>query len=137
MRSHTGISKTRRNDGKKRKSLALLFFLIGGVFVIHYVIDQVRDVAFNQTALVSKEFTHQANQVIQQAMADTQQVPLIVQADRRWGNDTYGYGETQNTFAANGCAIASLAMIDSFWTDHPSNPDKLLKWAGDQFYLPK
>ncbi|OTE83086.1 hypothetical protein B1K96_38895, partial [Escherichia coli] len=57
--------------------------------------------------------------------------------DQRWGNDTYGYGETQNTFAANGCAIASLAMIDSFWTDHPSNPDKLLKWAGDQFYLPK
>ncbi len=68
MRSHTGISKTRRNDGKKRKSLALLLFLIGGVFVIHYVIDQVRDAAFDQTALVSKEFTHQANQAIQQAM---------------------------------------------------------------------
>lgn len=54
MGSHTGISKTRRNDGKKRKSLALLLFLIGGVFVIHYVIDQVRDAAFDQTALVSK-----------------------------------------------------------------------------------
>ena len=43
MRSHTRTSKTRRNDGKKKKSLALLLFLIGGVFVIHYVIDQVRD----------------------------------------------------------------------------------------------
>jgi len=137
MRSHTRTSKTRRNDGKKKKSLALLLFLIGGVFVIHYVIDQVRDATFDQTALVSKQFTRQANQAIQQAMADTQQVPLIVQTDQRWGNNPYGYGEEQNTFAANGCAIASLAMIDAFWTDHPPNPDKLLKWAGDQFYLPK
>lgn len=78
MRSHTRTSNTRRNDGKKKKSLALLLFLIGGVFVIHYVIDQVRDATFDQTALVSKQFTRQANQAIQQAMADTQQVPLIV-----------------------------------------------------------
>ncbi len=61
-----------------RKKRALLF-LIGGVFVIHYVIDQVRDAAFDQTALVSKQFTRQANQALQQAMADTQQLPLIVQ----------------------------------------------------------
>ena len=83
MRSHTKTSKTRRNDGKKKKSLALLLFLIGGVFVIHYVIDQIRDAAFDQTALVSKQFTRQANQALQQAMADTQQLPLIVRSEER------------------------------------------------------
>ncbi len=66
MRLHTRISKTRRNDGKKERALHCCF-LIGGVFVIHYVIDQVRDAAFDQTALVSKQFTRQANQALQQA----------------------------------------------------------------------
>ena len=47
----------------------------------------------------------------------------------------YGSGEQQNTFADNGCAIASLAMIDSFGEIRHQNQTIFSNWAGNQFYL--
>ena len=58
---------------------------------------------------------------------------LILQTDERWAKKKYGWGES-TTFAKNGCAIASLAMIDSYWQKELIKPTTVLSWAKDDFY---
>ncbi|MDM8183283.1 C39 family peptidase [Enterococcus cecorum] len=58
---------------------------------------------------------------------------LILQTDERWAKKKYGWGE-DTTFAKNGCAIASLAMIESYWQKKLINPTTVLSWAKDDYY---
>jgi hypothetical protein len=130
------IRRAKKQKSKTSNKIILLLLLIvgGGIFFQH-LISERQNYSFADTELLSKNFSAQANQTLQAEMAN-QYVPLILQRDERWGKKVYGSGEKSNTFADNGCAIASLAMIDSFWSKDTPTPDKILDWAGNQFFLP-
>lgn len=61
-------------------------------------------------------------------------VPLMNQKDYRWAFDTYG-DDSGNIIAANGCAIVSLAMIDSYFQDEKVDPGEVASWAGLDHYV--
>lgn len=58
---------------------------------------------------------------------------LILQTDERWTNIQYGWGEFQ-TLGKNGCAIASLAMIQSYWNKKIISPKIILKWSHEDYF---
>lgn len=61
-------------------------------------------------------------------------VPLMNQKDYRWAFDTYG-DDSGNIIAANGCAIVSLAMIDSYFQNEQVDPGEVASWAGLDHYV--
>lgn len=58
---------------------------------------------------------------------------LILQTDERWANSHYGWGAVP-TIAKNGCAIASLSMVNAYFNKSTDTPNKVLKWAGDNYF---
>lgn len=61
-------------------------------------------------------------------------VPLLSQKDPRWANETYG-NDVSRTIWENGCAIVSLAMVDSYYKGQLTNPAEIAKWAGLRHYV--
>lgn len=61
-------------------------------------------------------------------------VPLLLQTDPRWANSTYG-NDVSRTIWENGCAIVSLAMVDSYYKGTITNPEEIAKWAGLRHYV--
>lgn len=61
-------------------------------------------------------------------------VPLLNQKDFRWAFDTYG-DDSGSIIAANGCAIVSLAMVDSYFQKKAVDPGKIAQWAGLDHYV--
>ena len=61
-------------------------------------------------------------------------VPLLLQKDQNWRTTPYGSNDT-NQLGENGCAILTLAMIDSYYKNTIVEPKEILKWSGDQFYV--
>lgn len=61
-------------------------------------------------------------------------VPLLNQQDFRWAFSKYG-DDSGNIIAANGCAVVSLAMIDSFFKDEKVDPAEISDWAGLDHYV--
>lgn len=66
--------------------------------------------------------------------ADSQlDVPLYLQKSSQYGPLSYGSDGSQ-TLAENGCAIVSLAMVDSYIKDRKIEPNDVLEWAGQTYY---
>ena len=61
-------------------------------------------------------------------------IPLLNQKDPRWANSPYGTDDTR-TIWQNGCAIASLSMVDSYFKNKLTNPTDVAKWAGLRHYV--
>lgn len=61
-------------------------------------------------------------------------VPLLNQQDFRWAYSKYG-DDSGNIIAANGCAVVSLAMIDSFFKNEQVDPNEVAEWAGLDHYV--
>lgn len=61
-------------------------------------------------------------------------VPLMNQKDFRWAFDTYG-DDSGSIIAANGCAVVSLAMIDSYFQEKQVDPGEIANWAGLDHYV--
>jgi hypothetical protein len=138
MKNRALVGSRNRKPPKNPVKISLLVLLVtvvGGILLRHFVFDSVNPSALQAVELVPQAFSEEANQALQEVLPGTQQVPLILQRDERWGMKHYGSVEKQNTFAANGCAIASLAMIDAFWRNQAPEPDDILNWAGNRFYL--
>ncbi|MGO4939003.1 C39 family peptidase [Fundicoccus sp. Sow4_D5] len=61
-------------------------------------------------------------------------VPLMNQKDFRWAFDTYG-DDSGSIIAANGCAVVSLAMVDSYFQNETIDPGEIADWAGLDHYV--
>lgn len=87
----------------------------------------------NQPQVVEADFVTEANQ----QLASTQvQMPLILQTDERWFYESYGTDEQDNFLGVNGCALASLAMVGSYWQNRYIEPVEILGWSQNHYYLP-
>lgn len=60
--------------------------------------------------------------------------PLILQKDPQWGKLHYGSNGTES-IAENGCAIVSLAMVDSFLKSKEVTPQDVLNWSKQEYYV--
>lgn len=87
----------------------------------------------HQPFVVTEEFVEEANQYLE---ASQQPMPLILQTDERWYYESYGTDERDNFLGINGCALASLAMVGSYWQDRLIEPVEILGWAQNYYYLP-
>lgn len=57
-------------------------------------------------------------------------IPHVLQYDSQWGNEPYGNG----TIAQNGCAILSMAMIESYFSEKGILPTAIANWADSNGY---
>ncbi|MGM0240162.1 C39 family peptidase [Enterococcus sp. AZ103] len=112
-----------RRKSRFPKFLFLLLLLGGGYFGYRYFIESSQP--------VDADFVSEANQKLQ---TDGQKMPLILQTDPTWANTPYGSGSTTNDLATNGCAIASLAMVASFYQSRNVSPQEILNWSGNTYY---
>jgi len=60
--------------------------------------------------------------------------PIFLQTNEEWADRSYGNDGSQ-TLAENGCAIASLAMVQSYLEGYYITPPEVLDWAGDHYYV--
>ncbi|MBG9981320.1 C39 family peptidase [Facklamia sp. DSM 111018] len=65
---------------------------------------------------------------------DQLNVPLYLQNSPQWGELHYGSNGSQS-LAENGCAIVSLAMMDSYLSNKKIDPKDVLDWAGQDYYV--
>ena len=61
-------------------------------------------------------------------------VPFLSQHDPRWAYHRYG-NDASRTIKENGCAIVSLAMIDSYFKGSLTSPATIADWAGLDHYV--
>ncbi|MBR7927829.1 C39 family peptidase [Aerococcaceae bacterium zg-ZUI334] len=61
-------------------------------------------------------------------------IPLLLQKDVKWRTTSYGTNTT-NQLGENGCAIVSLAMVDSYYKNKIIEPQEIIKWSGNDYYL--
>ena len=60
-------------------------------------------------------------------------VPFLSQHDPRWKNAHYG-NDVSKSIWENGCAIVSLAMVDSYFKNQITDPSSIANWAGLKHY---
>lgn len=88
-------------------------------------------------AISQTDFANEANQQII-TQNPNKMAPLILQTDEQWAQHDYGIssdGSSETTMARNGCAIASLSMVLSYWRDTPIAPNEILNWAQNNYYV--
>ena len=61
-------------------------------------------------------------------------VPLLLQNDPRWAELHYG-SDAPGQLYKNGCAIVSLAMIQATYDNAQIEPQDILDWSQDKYYL--
>lgn len=61
-------------------------------------------------------------------------IPLILQKDPAWRWAQYGTDGTQQ-LGENGCAIATLAMIESYYQGGMISPQIILDWSQNDYYI--
>lgn len=61
-------------------------------------------------------------------------IPLLLQKDQNWRTLSYGT-DTTNQLGENGCAIVTLAMLDSYYKDKIVTPNDILNWSKNTFYV--
>lgn len=61
-------------------------------------------------------------------------VPLLLQKDQHWRKSSYGSNDTDQ-LGENGCAILTLAMIDSYYNRKIVEPKEILKWSGSDYFV--
>lgn len=86
----------------------------------------------HQSNVMRVEFVEEANQYLMDQKHD---LPLILQTDERWYYQPYGTDLTDNFMGINGCALASLAMVGSYWQNRLIEPTEILSWAQNVYYL--
>lgn len=61
-------------------------------------------------------------------------VPYINQNDPRWAQENYGTDSSRKMWE-NGCAIASLAMVDQYFRNNQTRPQDIIAWSGNDYYI--
>lgn len=61
-------------------------------------------------------------------------VPLYLQKDAQWRTTKYGSNTTQQ-LGENGCAILSLAMVHATYEDREVNPNEILDWSQEKYWV--
>lgn len=84
--------------------------------------------------ILPESFSKQANQYLQQDQKN-QNLTLLLQKDERWAMLDYGLEKHNNDIAHNGCALASLAMIDGYWQQETPDIHEILDWAENRYYV--
>lgn len=135
--------KTRRKARKKHRYLPLLLaallLLLSGYSLLgrgyqlpfHLPWETPRSTTVQ---ILPEKFSRKANQFLE-ADQKNANLPLLLQTDERWGDAAYGSEASQNDLAHNGCALASLAMIDSYWEKNSISPTDVLNWAQNNYYV--
>lgn len=62
-------------------------------------------------------------------------MPLMLQTEPRWSHSKYGT-DTGGYMIYNGCAIVSLAMVESYLEGEIVTPDEVANWAGLRHWVP-
>lgn len=125
------ISKNR----KQRFPAFLMLVIIGLIGFVYYSQWQgTPSIPFLNHVRSQTAFASEANQEIR-ANTDNTPVPLILQTDEKWADAPYGTGDGENTMAQNGCAIASLSMVLSYWQGRDVPPKEILDWAQNNYYV--
>lgn len=75
----------------------------------------------------------QEEQPSQPVLQRTSGIPLYIQTDQEWKELPYGTDGDRN-MAENGCALATLAMVGSYY-GFGSTPETLLNWAQEDYYV--
>ncbi|WP_071131293.1 C39 family peptidase [Enterococcus timonensis] len=88
---------------------------------------------FYALEFLPQQFTEEINENFASRYQTT--LPMVLQKEERWENLHYGIG-SENSFADNACAIASLAMIEGYFQQSPAPVEEILQWAGDTYYVP-
>ncbi|MHC5374594.1 C39 family peptidase [Enterococcus sp. LJL120] len=129
----------RRNPRRKNKSaqllLAGLLLLLG--FTWFLTKAPFENLTIFQASISQTAFAKEANQKLQ-AENEQQVAPLILQTDEQWAQTEYGFSDdplSENTLATNGCGIASLAMVLSYWQNQEISPLEILNWAQNNYYV--
>ena len=61
-------------------------------------------------------------------------IPLLLQKDPQWRSVRYG-SDTTRELGENGCAILSLAMVHSYYSERDVTPQDIISWSKETFYL--
>lgn len=132
-----------KQQAKKRAGLLVLsglFFILIGYSLVGNGYGLPIDLPFGWGAASTKElilpqsFSIQANQKLATDQKNAT-LPLYLQTDERWGELAYGSTERNNDLAHNGCALASIAMVASYWQRTSITPAMILKWAKNDYYV--
>lgn len=78
------------------------------------------------------------NQDVEKVIRDRTNNPdfsVIIQTNENWGKTFYGTNPKEDTLAENGCALAVLAMINSYWTKEKTPIQDILKWTDNRFFI--
>ena len=122
----------RRKVQETKRINQLLLLLLGGLFLIGgwYFLQAQK----NELELLPASFSEKANQVLQQDQKDPK-LTLLLQKDERWAKLAYGLENNDNDIAHNGCALASLSMIDGYWKQQAPDITKILDWSQNRYYV--
>lgn len=129
-----GIIKVHKKTYRKRnqtrlKRISLLIIL---VISITYILNAGFNMIFsNETNYTT--FSKKANQHLKNELINDKG-QLILQNDKKYADLAYGSGSKENTIAKNGCAIISLAIVNSFINRKDLSVKKILKWAKNDYY---
>lgn len=61
-------------------------------------------------------------------------VPLMLQSDPRWARLPYG-SLPEDTMRLGGCALVSLAMVESYLVETSVSPVDILDWSGNDYWV--
>lgn len=134
------VKKRRRPEQRKKQGsyyFYYLFALLGMIVLWLGSNSQWLSVSplqrlSHQAFVVEEKFVEEANQHISDRGHD---IPLILQTDERWYYEAYGTNDSDNFMGNNGCALASLAMVGSYWQNRLIEPVEILSWAQNNYYL--
>lgn len=113
---------------RKTKPKFLMLLLVALIFFAYLQINH-NPVLFGSSN-TQTAFASEANQNLEGSST-----PLILQTDEQWADTGYGFGEGENTLRMNGCGIASLAMVLSYWENRTVAPTEILDWAQNDYYM--
>ena len=87
MNNHATTDRRNRKSQKfRQKSILVLLIIVAGSFLLRQLVfERVKHSDSQDIVLLPKKFSEQANQVLQEVLPKSQQVPLILQRDERWG----------------------------------------------------
>lgn len=119
---------------KKRPYFLLLLLAAGGWLFIKNSVPTLSpfDWFNHKDSVVEVAFVREVNQHLEMTQGG---MPLILQKDERWYYEAYGTENSNNYMGVNGCALASLAMMGSFWQERYIEPVEILGWAQNNYYL--
>lgn len=60
-------------------------------------------------------------------------VPLLLQSDPRWAR--VQYGDPTDRMRQAGCALVSIAMVESYLEETIISPEVILNWAGQDYWV--